>query len=44
MNTMKSFIKNFLIAIPLALGIVFTIFGVVNALEISRGGGYSGRS
>jgi hypothetical protein len=38
MNTMKSFIKNFLIAIPLALGIVFTIFGVVNALEISRGG------
>jgi hypothetical protein len=41
MNNMKSFIKNFLLAIPLALGIVFTIFCVVNALDISRGGDHA---
>lgn len=31
---MKSFIKNFAMAIPLALGVVFTIFSVVNAMEV----------
>jgi hypothetical protein len=31
---MKSFFKNFAIAIPLALGIVLTIFCVVNAMSV----------
>ena len=30
---MKSYLKNFLLSIPLAVGIVFTIFSVVNALD-----------
>jgi hypothetical protein len=29
------FVKNFLAAIPLAIGVVFTIFSVVNALDAS---------
>ncbi len=31
---MKSFFKDFAKAIPLALGIVLTIFSVVNAIEV----------
>ena len=33
---MKSFFKNFAMAIPLAIGIVLTIFCVVNAMEVWR--------
>ncbi|HEX9758287.1 MAG TPA: hypothetical protein VGB26_10900 [Nitrospiria bacterium] len=33
---MKLFMKNFFAAIPLALGIVFTIFSVVNAMEAAN--------
>lgn len=38
---MKSFIKNFAMAIPLALGVVFTIFSVVNSMEIPNGGDHA---
>lgn len=31
---MKSFFKNIAMAIPLAIGIVFTIFCVVNAMHV----------
>ncbi|MBU1690734.1 MAG: hypothetical protein KKD65_08345 [Gammaproteobacteria bacterium] len=30
---MKIFLKNFLLAIPLAIGVVFTVLSVVNAME-----------
>lgn len=30
---MKHFLKNFLFAIPLAIGVVLTILSVVNAME-----------
>lgn len=33
---MKLFIKNFFAAIPLALGVIFTIFSVVNAMEAAN--------
>lgn len=33
---MKSYLKNFLLAIPLALGVVFTILCVVNAMEAAN--------
>lgn len=33
---MKLFFKNFAMAIPLAVGIVLTIFSVVNAMEVWR--------
>jgi hypothetical protein len=31
---MRFFLKNFAIAIPLALGVVLTIFSVVNAMAV----------
>ena len=33
---MKSYLKNFALAIPLALGVVFTILCVVNAMEAAN--------
>jgi nitric oxide reductase large subunit len=30
---MKIFLKNFLLAIPLAIGVVLTVLSVVNAME-----------
>ena len=33
---MKFFLKNFFAAIPLALGIVVTMFSVVNAMEAAN--------
>lgn len=35
---MKSFVKNFLLAIPLAIGVVLTIMSVSNALEAPNNG------
>lgn len=34
---MKTFIKNFFAAIPLSLGVILTIFSVVNALSVTDG-------
>jgi hypothetical protein len=31
---MKAFLKNFAMAIPLALGTIFTIFSIVNAIAV----------
>lgn len=33
---MKSYLKNFLLAIPLAFGVVFTLLCVVNAMEAAN--------
>ena len=37
---MKNFIKNFLRALPLALGLILTIFSVVAAVNISEDDDY----
>lgn len=33
---MKAYLKNFLLAIPLAIGVVFTILCVANAMEAAN--------
>ena len=37
MAALKHFIKNFLLAIPLAIGLMFSMFSVVFGLEASHG-------